>query len=133
MKKICMIVFTVALITSLATCSQVKKEENKAKETVGSVAKEVTETVEEVKQEVTEEVSAVKPEEALKAFQVYVKEYVEAFNNITKDPAKFSKLANQLNEKVNEMEKIRVSFTKKQLADYQSARDLINKVNNAGK
>ncbi|MDR1632137.1 MAG: hypothetical protein LBR97_04565 [Dysgonamonadaceae bacterium] len=125
MKKICMIIFTAALFTAFAACSGTKKEENKVKE--------ATETVEEVKQEVTEEVPAVKPDEALKAFQAYVKEYAESFNNITKDPAKFSKLAGQLQDKVNEMEKIKASFNKKQLTDYQKARDLINEVNNVGK
>jgi vacuolar-type H+-ATPase subunit I/STV1 len=128
-----MFIFTVALITSFATCSQVKKEENKAKEAVESVADEAAGIVEEGNKEITEEVPAAKPEEVLKAFQAYVKEYAEAFNNITKDPAKFSSLAAQLNEKVAEIEKVKSSFNKKQLADYQKARDLINKVNNAGK
>jgi uncharacterized protein YpuA (DUF1002 family) len=130
MKKICMIIFSVALITSFAACSQAKKDENKVKEAVESVAAETAKAVEEVKQEV---VAEVKPDEALKAFQAYVKEYAESFNNITKDPAKFSKLANQLQDKVAEMEKIKSGFSKKQEADYQKARDLINKVNNAGK
>ena len=133
MKKICMIIFTVALITSFAACSGAKKEENKAKEPIENVDKEAPEAVEEVKPEVTEEIPAVKPDEALKAFQAYVKEYAESFNNIMKDPAKFSKLAGQLQEKVSEMEKIKVSFNKKQLADYQKARDMINEVNNVGK
>ncbi|MDR2622563.1 MAG: hypothetical protein LBC48_08305 [Dysgonamonadaceae bacterium] len=133
MKKICMIIFGVALIASFAACSQAKKDENKAKEAVESVAKEATEAIEEVKQELKEEIPAVKPDEALKAFQAYVKEYAEAFNNITKDPAKFSKLAGQLQDKVTEIEKIKSTFSKKQLADYQKTRDLINKVNNAGK
>ncbi|GHT59517.1 hypothetical protein AGMMS50239_06350 [Bacteroidia bacterium] len=131
MKKICIIIFSVALITSFAACSQAKKDENKVKETVESVAAETVKAVEEVKQEVVP--AEVKPDEALKAFQAYVKEYVESFNNIAKDPAKFSKLANQLQDKVTEMEKIKSGFSKKQLADYQKARDLINKVNNAGK
>lgn len=129
MKRICIIVFNVALITSFAACTQSKTGETQ----VESVAKEVTEAVEEVKQEVVEEIPAVKPAEALKAFQTYAKEYVESFNNITKDPAKFSKLAGQLQGKVTEIEKIKSTFSKKQLDDYQKARDLINKVNNAGK
>jgi 5'-deoxynucleotidase YfbR-like HD superfamily hydrolase len=133
MKKICMIIFTVALCTSFAACSGAKKEENKAKETIGSVAEETPAAIEEVKQEVMEETPAVKPDEVLKDFQSYVKEYVESFNNITKDPAKFSSLANRLQDKVNETEKVKAYFNKKQLADYQEARDLINKVNNAGK
>ncbi|MDR1610314.1 MAG: hypothetical protein LBS08_02250 [Candidatus Symbiothrix sp.] len=133
MKKICMIIFSAALIALFAACSQAKKDENKVKEAVESVAKEATEAIEEVKQELKEEISTVKPDEALKAFQAYVKDYAEAFNNITKDPAKFSKLAGQLQDKVAEIEKIKSTFTKKQLEEYQKTRDLINKVNNAGK
>lgn len=131
MKKICLIIFSVALITSFAACSQMKKEENKAKEAVEGVATEATKVVEEVKQEIVP--ADVKPDEAIKAFQAFAKEYGDAFNNITKDPAKFSKLANQLQDKVAEMETIKSAFSKKQLADYQKARDLINQVNNAGK
>jgi DNA repair exonuclease SbcCD ATPase subunit len=128
-----MIIFSAALIALFAACSQAKKDENKVKEAVESVAKEATEAIEEVKQELKEEISTVKPDEALKAFQAYVKDYAEAFNNITKDPAKFSKLAGQLQDKVAEIEKIKSTFTKKQLEEYQKTRDLINKVNNAGK
>lgn len=133
MKKISMIIFTAVLFTAFVACSGSKKEENKAPETIESVVEKVPEVVEEMKQEVAEEIPAVKPDEALKAFRVYAKEYVESFNNITKDPAKFSKLAAQLQDKVNEMEKIKSSFDRKQLADYQEARELINKVNTAGK
>jgi hypothetical protein len=131
MKKICMIITSVALITSFAACSQAKKDENKVKEAVESVATETAKAVEEVKEEVIP--ADVKPNEALKAFQAYVKEYAESFNNITKDPAKFSKLAGQLQGKVAEIEKIKSTFSKRQLEDYQKARELINKVNNAGK
>lgn len=123
MKKISMIIFTAALLTAFAACSGEKKAPEAGDERTPEVV------VEEVKQEIP----AVKPDEALKTFQAYAKEYAEAFNNITKDPAKFSKLAGQLQDKVNEMENVKASFNKKQLADYQKARDLINKVNTVGK
>jgi hypothetical protein len=130
MKRIGMMMFAVVLIASFAACSQTKKGENEVKDAVESAAVETTQVVEEMKQEAVPE--DVKPDEAIKAFQAFAKEYGEAFNNITKDPAKFSALAGQLAEKVAAMEKIKSGFSKKQAADYQSARDLINKVNTAG-
>ena len=130
MKKICMIIFSVALFTSFAACSGAKKEENTVKTAVENAVDTTKAAVEAVKQDVAAD---VKPDEAIKAFQAFVKEYAEAFNNITKDPVKFSTLAGQLQDKVTAMEKIKSTFTKKQLADYQAARDIINKVNTAGK
>jgi ABC-type glycerol-3-phosphate transport system substrate-binding protein len=127
MKKICMIIFSVALLASFAACSGTKKEETKEKEAIESV------TPDTAKAEVETTVPDVKPDEAIKAFQAFVKEYAEAFNNITKDPTKFSTLASQLEGKVAAMEKLKPTFSKKQLADYQAARDLINKVNTVGK
>jgi len=129
MKKICMIIFGVALLTSFAACSGAKKEENKeVKEAVEAVAPDTT-------QQATVEAAVpdVNPDEAVKAFKAFVKDYATAFNNITKDPAKFSTLAGQLNDKVTAMEKIKSTFNKKQMADYQAARDIINNVNTAGK
>ena len=132
MKKICMIIFGVALLTSFAACSGAKKEENKVKEAVKTEAPK-TAVPDTTKAAVQATVPDVKPDEAVKAFQSFVKEYAESFNNITKDPAKFSALANQLQDKVIAMEKIKSTFSKKQLADYQAARNIIDKVNNAGK
>jgi len=130
MKKICMIIFSVALLTSFAACSGAKKEENKeVKEAVEAVAPDTTQAQAAVEATVPD----VKPDEAIKAFQAFVKDYATAFNNITKDPGKFSTLAGQLQDKVTAMEKIKSTFTKKQLADYQAARDIINNVNTAGK
>jgi len=130
MKKICMIIFSVALFTAFAACSGTKKEENTVKEAVENAADTAKAAVEEVKQDVAPE---VKPDEAIKAFQAFVKDYATAFNNITKDPVKFSTLAGQLQDKVAAMENIKSTFNKKQMADYQAARDIINKVNTAGK
>jgi len=129
MKKICMIIFSVALFTSFAACSGAKKEDNKVKEAVEAVAPDTTTTQAAVQATVPD----VKPDEAIKAFQAFVKDYATAFNNITKDPGKFSALAGQLQDKVTAMEKIKSTFSKKQLADYQAARDIINNVNTAGK
>ena len=128
MKKICMIIFSVTLFASFAACSQAKKDADTVKEAVESVV--VPEVTEAIAEEVTPE---VKPDEAIKAFKAFAKEYGDALNNIKKDPAKFMKLANQVNEKVAAMERIKSTFSKKQLADYEAARDLINQVNTAGK
>ena len=127
MKKICVIIFSVALFASFAACSGTKKEENKVKEAVEIVEPDAAQAEPEAV------VPEVKPDEAVKAFHAFAKEYVEAFNNITKNPAKFSALAGQLEEKVATMERIKSTFSKRQLSDYQTARELINKVNTAGK
>jgi hypothetical protein len=126
MKKICMIIFSVALFTSFATCSQAKKEESTVKEDVEIV---VPEAVEEVKVETPE----VKPADALKEFQAFAKEYTEAFNNIKKDYPKFQKLAGQSVDKVAAVDKFKAQFNKRQMAEYQAARDAVVKVNNGGK
>jgi len=126
MKKICMIIFSVALLASFAACSQTKKDENKEAEAV-EIA--VTEAVEEVKEEVAPE---VKPDEAIKAFKAFAKEYGDAFNNITKDPTKFMTLAGQLNDQLAVMDKIKSNFSKKQQADFDAAMKIINEVNAAG-
>ena len=130
MKKICMIIFSAALFTSFAACSGAKKEENKeVKQAVEAVAPDTTTTQAAVEATVPD----VNPDEAIKAFQAFVKDYATAFNNIRQDPVKFSTLAAQVEDKVIAMEKIKSTFNKKQLADYQATRDIIDKVNTAGK
>ena len=130
MKKISMIIFCVALLTSFAACSQSKKEESEVKEGVESVVTEVPAVVEEVTEEVA---PVVKPADALKDFQAFAKEYAEAFNNISKDYPKFKKLADQSVEKVAAMDKIKSQLTPNQQKAYQTARDIVVKVNNGGK
>ena len=129
MKKICMVIFSVALLASFTACSGTKKEENTVKEkAVETVAPDTTKAVVEAAA-----VPEVKPDEAIKAFKAFAKEYGDAFNNIGKDPVKFSALANKLNDQLAVINKIKPSFSKKQLADFEAAMKIINDVNAAGK
>ena len=128
MKKICMIIFSVALLTSFAACSGAKKEENKVKEAVENAVDTTKAAVAAVKQDVAAD---VKPDDAIKAFKAFAKEYGDAFNNITKDPVKFTTLAGKLNDQLAVINKIKSSFTKKQQADFDAAMKIINDVNSA--
>lgn len=156
MKKIILFLFAATLFVSFSACSGGSKNAEQTKETaeavaadaaetVEGVASEVAETVEGVASEVAETVEGVASEvaeaataeptadEVLKAFEAYSKEYVEAFNNMLKDPKKFQKLASQSQEKVADMERLKINFNEKQLKQYEQLRDMINKVNVGGK
>jgi len=138
-----MVIFSVALLASFAACSGTKKEEKsevkeQAVETVApdTAKKAAVETVvpDTTKKAAVEAVvPAVKPDEAIKAFKAFAKEYGDAFNNVAKDPAKFSKLANQLNDQLAVINKIKPSLSKKQIADFEAAMKIINEVNAVGK
>jgi hypothetical protein len=122
MKRISLFIFAAALMISFVACSGSKKEEK---------ATEVIESPAEVKapEVVTPPTKDPTPEEAIKAFQAFAKEYVDAFNNITKDPQKFTKLGSQTQEKVADMERLKINFNAKQLKEYEKAKDLIFQVN----
>ena len=126
MKKTSMILFAAALFISFAACSGGSKKSDG--------------TVEEVVETIVDEIAAPQedyvvptPAEALKAFSDYAKEYAESFNNITKDPAKFQKLASQMQQKVADMERLKIDFNAKQLKEYEKAMELVTKVNSGGK
>jgi hypothetical protein len=124
MKKISMILFAVVLMVSFAACNGAKKEN--PTETVE------TETVDETVAPETPAYVEPAPAEVLKAFQEFAKEYGEAFNNITKDPGKYSKLASQVQEKVADMERLKVNLTPAQIKDYERALKIITDVSSGG-
>jgi hypothetical protein len=126
MQKISISLFIAVLMISFAACSGAKKAEEPAE----VIEKEV---VEEFKAPETPPVVELTPAEALKQFQDYAKEYAEAYNNVAKNPQKYQKLASQMQQKVADIERLKVDFNKKQLQEYQKAVELITKVNKFGK
>jgi hypothetical protein len=126
MKKIFVLLFTAALMVSLAACTGAKKEAAPA-EVIES------EIVEEVVAEPETPAVQLTPAETLKNFQAFVKEYAESYNNIAKDPQKFTNLAGQLNAELEKVGAVTSSFNDKQTKEYQKARDLIIQVNKRGK
>jgi hypothetical protein len=125
MKRISLFIFVAALMISFVACSGSKKEEK---------ATEVTESPVEVKApEATPPAPDPTPEEAIKAFYAFAKEYADAYNNITKDPQKFTKLGTQAQEKVADMERLKINFNAKQLKEYEKAKDIIFQVNSPKK
>jgi hypothetical protein len=126
MKKISIFLFTAVLMISFAACNGAKKTDAPA-EVIESAP------VEEVKAPEATPVVELTPAEALKAFQDFAKEYAEANNNISKDPQKFMKLAGQAQQKVADIERLKIDFNAKQLKEYQKAIEIITKVNQGGK
>jgi len=126
MKKISASICAVVLVMAFTACGGGTKAKAPAEEPVK------TEVVEEV---VAPEPAApaLSPAEMLKNFQEYAKTYGEAFNNVSKDPKKYSELAGQSKNRVEEMEKIKESLNKKQLEEYQKSLDIVLKVNRGGK
>jgi hypothetical protein len=125
MKKISMILLAVALPLFFAAC----KADKKAEEAAQAPAAEVVETPP------AEEAAPVvepTPAEALKAFQAYAREYGEAFNNLTKDPQKFQKMAGELQQRVADMERVKIDLTSAQLKNYEKALKIITDVNSGG-
>jgi ABC-type glycerol-3-phosphate transport system substrate-binding protein len=130
MKRISMIIFAVAMTVSFAACSGAQKKAEEPKEATKTAAQ----TTDSLKKAAEETVSQeVTPAEAVKAFTAYAKEYADAYNNITKDPNKYTKLARQSQEKVADMERLKIDFTKKQLEEYQKAFEIVKKINSSGK
>ncbi|MDR2682422.1 MAG: hypothetical protein LBB64_00955 [Dysgonamonadaceae bacterium] len=123
MKKISMILFATLLLVSFSAC----KGDKKAEEAVQEPATEIVAPP-------VEEAPAIvpTPAEALKAFQAFAKEYGEAFNNLTKDPQKFQKLAGEVQQKIADMERLRVDLTPAQVKDYEKALKIITDVNSGG-
>jgi hypothetical protein len=126
MKKISMILFAAALMVSFAACNGTKKAEEAPAVVEETVVVEETPAVE------TPAVAEPTPAEALKAFQDFAKEYGEAFNNITKDPQKYTKLSGQYQQKIADMERVKVDLTPKQVKDYEKALKIIADVNSGG-
>jgi hypothetical protein len=127
MKKIGMILVTAALLFSFAACGGgAKKTEDAAEKT-------------EVKTEVAAEAAAPQetyveqtPAEALKAFSDYAKEYGEAFNALPKNVANYQKLARQSQQKVADMERLKIDFNANQLKEYEKALEIVRAVNSGG-
>jgi glucose/arabinose dehydrogenase len=130
MKRISMIIFSVAMIISFAACSGAQKKAEEPKD-AAKTAVQKADTLKKAAEETAK--VEITPAEALKAFAAYAKEYAEAHNNITKDPNKYTKLARQSQEKVADMERLKIDFTKKQLEEYEKARDIVLKINRGGK
>jgi hypothetical protein len=125
MKKSSMILFAAGLMLSFAACKSDKKAEEAVQAPVsGIVAEPVVED--------TPAYVEPTPAEALKAFQAYAKEYGEAFNNLTKDPQKFQKLAAEYNQRIADMERIKVDLTPAQVKNYEKALKIIADVNSGG-
>ncbi|MDR0541325.1 MAG: hypothetical protein LBH19_03840 [Dysgonamonadaceae bacterium] len=125
MKKISMILFVTVLLVSFTACKVDKKAEEAVKEAA-------TEAVAAPAAEETPAYVEPTPAEALKAFQAFAKEYGEAFNNLTKDPQKYMKLAGQVQQKVADMERVKVDLTPAQVKSYEKALKIITDVNSAG-
>jgi GTP cyclohydrolase III len=127
MKKIAMILFAAGLMVSFAACNGAKKTEE---------AVEPVTTVDETQATVAADTATYvepTPAEALKAFQEFAKEYGEAYNNITKDPGKYTKLASQVQQKVADIERLKVNLSAKEIKDYEKALKIITDVNSGGK
>jgi hypothetical protein len=124
MKQISMILFAAFLMVAFAACKKAQTTE----------ATTETPAVEAVVPEEPAKPAYVEPTpaEALKAFQAFAKEYGDAFNNITKDPGKYSKLVGQYQQKVADMERIKLDLTPAQLKDYEKALKIIKDVNSSG-
>ena len=116
-----MILFITALLLSFAACKSDKKAAVAAPEPVTEVVVEEAPPVVELS-----------PAEALKDFTAFAKEYGEAFNNIGKDPQKFQKLAGQYQQKVADMARYQVKFTKAQTQEFDKAMKIIRDVNTGG-
>jgi hypothetical protein len=124
MKKISMILLVTVSLVYFSAC----KGDKKAEETVTeSAATEVAAPT-----EPAPAVPELTPAETLKAFQSFAKEYGEAFNNLTKDPQKFQKLAGEVQQKIADMERIKVDLTPAQVKAYEKARQIIIDVNSGG-
>jgi len=134
MKKISVFFVTAILMIAFAACNGAKKTEAPAEQSVK------TDSVTNVAPAAQDSVAAtapatpaVNPADMLKKFQAYVKAYGEAYNNITKDPKKYTDLAGQYKQKVDEMEQIKSQLNPTQLQTYQKTVDLLIKINKGGK
>ncbi|MDR0866316.1 MAG: hypothetical protein LBO74_15505 [Candidatus Symbiothrix sp.] len=128
MKKISMILFAVVLMVSFTACNGAKKTEEAVQTEVVDEATQVTTATEEAAAYVEPT-----PAESLKAFQAFAKEYGEAFNNLTKDPGKYTKLAAQVQQKVADMERVKVNLKPNEIKDYEKALKIITDVSAGGK
>lgn len=129
MKKISVFFVTAILLIAFTACTGAKKTEAPAEQP--SITDSLKEAV--VAEPIVEPAPVLAPAEVLKGFQAYAKEYGEAFNNLTKDPKKFTELSKQYQQKISEVEQIKSQLNPKQLKDFQTALDIIIKVNSGGK
>ena len=128
MKKITVLLVSAIFVIAFTSCSGAKKNDASANEPVKTEAAETVNAP-----EPQPEAPALSPAEMLKSFQEYAKAYGDAFNNISKDLKKYSELAGQSKNRIEEMEKIKTKLNKKQAEDYQKALELVLKVNRGGK
>lgn len=127
MKNVIVSLLVVVLMAPFAACSGGKKEES------GSQKPANTEKIAAPVEKETVIPQEENPAEALKAFETYAKEFADAHNNVLKDPQKYQKLARQAQEKIADLERLKVQFDKKQEADYKRSLDVVMKVLKGGK
>jgi ABC-type glycerol-3-phosphate transport system substrate-binding protein len=130
MKKVIANLFVVALMVLLAACSGGKKEVSSTVEPAKTENTAATAESTAEKEAIPQEEN---PAETLKAFEAYAKEFAEAHNNVLKDPQKYQKLARQAQEKIADLERIKVQFDKNQEAAYKKSLDIVMKVLKGGK
>lgn len=118
MKKIVLFLFAVALAVSFSACSNSKKEEK---------ASEVKKEAPAKPQEVAAPVEKT-PEEIVEEFKKFVKDYEEAFNNKANDAEKFSKLAGQVQQKIADLERLKIDFSDKLVKEYDEAKSALSKI-----
>ncbi|MCL1937665.1 MAG: hypothetical protein FWF52_04625 [Candidatus Azobacteroides sp.] len=125
MKKTLFIFLAVAATWLFTACNGAKKTEETP------VATEPANTEVQPASE-TPAVVDLSPAEVLKAFQAFAKEYGEAYNNVGKDPQKYTQMVSQLQEKLDNIERVKSSLTPQQLKDYEKAMRIIKDVSRGG-
>ncbi|MDR1561963.1 MAG: hypothetical protein LBS54_02590 [Dysgonamonadaceae bacterium] len=124
MKTLISYLFAAVLIASLAACSGGKKDSNVAAEPAASEVSPAP---------VADIPQAEDPAKALKAFEEYAKEFAAAHNNVLKDPQKYQNLARQAQEKIADLERLKVNFDKKEEDAYKKSLEIVMKVLKGGK
>lgn len=123
MKKISLLLMAAVVMIGLSAC-------NKEKSAPANEAPATEEAVVVVEEEVVEEIVPAKsPAELLKEFETYVKDYADAFNNLTKDPAKYSKLAAQSTQWAKDMAAVKDQLTDKEKKKYEKLLQSLKDIN----
>jgi cell shape-determining protein MreC len=118
MKKIILFLFAAALAVSFSACSNSKKEEK---------APEVKQETPAKPQEAVAPVEKT-PEEIVADFKKFVKDYEEALTNKATDAEKLSKLAGQMQQKIADLERLKIDFSDKLVKEYDEAKIALDKI-----
>jgi hypothetical protein len=118
MKKIVLFLFTAALAVSFYSCSNAKKEEK---------APEVKQEAPAKPQEVAAPAEKT-PEEIVGEFKKFVTDYEEAFAKKATDSETFNKLAEQAQQKVADLERLKIDFSEKLVKEYDEAKSALAKI-----